>query len=84
MVVAMIQLVPCETFVAGNALEVEDAGKKLPKEVFPRDLLGSQTDHKFIQLEVSVCNMRRLHLAVCVHENLSLLAHLPLPLCVCE
>ena len=84
MVVTLVQLVARESTIARRALELDDTGEQLPKEVPPGDLLGPQAEDKFVQLEVFVRNVRRGQLSMSIDENLTLLTDFPATLAMSE
>ena len=57
-VAALAEFVACELVVACSALELDDAGEKLPEEISPGNFLSSQRQHEFIELEAFVSDVR--------------------------
>ena len=84
MVVALVQSIACKFLIALSAMELDDTSKKLPEEVPPRDLLGSETQHKLVELEAFVSDVRSRDLSVGIHENLTFLTGLPPALAQCK
>ena len=70
-IAALVQSVASEFLVALDAEELYHAGKQLPEEVLPGNLLGSEGEHEFVEVKVFVGNVRRLYLTVAVNENLT-------------
>ena len=44
----MVDLVTREPLITGYAFEIENAGKQLPEQVFPRHLFRSEAYDKFV------------------------------------
>ena len=59
-VAALIHSVASEPLTALSALVLCNAGEELPKQSLPWDLLLSQSEYKFVQLESSVNDVRSL------------------------
>ena len=76
----MVDFVSREPLVAFYAFEIKNAGKQLPEQVFPRHLLRSEADNKFVELEVAISHVLSFHLTMSINENLSLFTDLPLSL----
>ena len=76
----MVDLVTREPLITGYAFEIENAGKQLPEQVFPRHLFRSEAYDKFVKLKVAISYVLSFHLTMSINENLSLFTDLPLPL----
>lgn len=65
--ITLIQPIARKTFIACHASKLNHARVQLPKQVFPRYLLGSLADDELIQLKLFISDMvyRQLALRIC-------------------
>ena len=80
MIAALIQSVACKSLVTLSAFILYNAGEELPKQSLPWNLLFSQCEHKLVQLEASIYDVRGLYFTMCSDKNLRFATKLPLAL----